>query len=386
MYVALLLDLKLSRLDELIHWVDITFTAQFFHDFLKYIAIPILLIVIAYFVIKLLLNRYNDDKTTLKKAAIEQELDFFLTDLIFSSYTFDEIKTKIETFKKGDIFKNKWCKYLILNKLIHIKQNVREVNQNIILIIYKHFGLNKYSKKLLLRRKWYFKSLGIYHYQSLDYKIKKSQVKQYLNSSNKYLKSNALIAMIALSDEKFEILNNYKEKIPSADELKILDLIYHKKTEIPETINTWLTSNNNSVVILAIKLYIRYRETLSIPKITYLLKSTDKNVRKETILAIRELVIFDANQTLMEHFEKESDLRNKISIMKTLGIIGNDTVKDFAINLLKQEHSIDLKFEIINCIHKLDSEFFEKEFKKESRTDHDLIDKIVLHLNTPILN
>ena len=373
------------RFTQFLFWVDQTFTAHFFYMFLKYIAIPFLILIIAYFVSLLILNRYYFDKLKIKKKNVETEINNFLTDLIFSNYSFDETKLKIEDFKKTDLFQNKWCKYLILDKLIHIKRNIKSVNQNLILIIYKQFGLNKYSQKLINQKKWYSKSLGVYHYQSLDYKIKKAHIKPYLESKNKYLKSNALIALIALSDEKFDILKNYSEKIPSADEMKILDLIYQKKSVIPKGINSWLANSNPSVIILAIKLIVRYRENITNSKIKYLLLHQDVTVRKEIILAIRELVIFDANKILITHYEKEFDIRNKISILKTLAIIGNYTTRDFAVNLLEVEKNIDIKFEIINCISKIDKNYF-NDFTIADEAENELIQKIILHVNNPYLN
>lgn len=366
-------------------WVDHTFTAHSFYMFLKYIAIPFLVFIITYFVSLLIINRYYFDKLKGKKKNVEAEINDFLTDLIFSNYSFNETKLKIEAFKKTDVFQNKWCKYLILDKLIHIKKNIKAVNPNLILIIYKQFRLNEYSQKLINRKKWYDKSLGFYHYQSLDYKIKKAYVKPYLESKNKYLKSNALIALIALSDEKFDILKNYAEKISRADEMKILDLIYQKKAVIPKTINSWLENNNPSVIILAIKLMVRYRENITTSRIKYLLLHQDIIVRKEIILAIRELVIFDANNILIVHYKKESDIRNKISILKTLTIIGDYTTLYFAINLLDTEKNIDIKFEIINCISKIDKAYFD-DFTTDDEAESKLIKKIVLHVNNPYLN
>ena len=366
-------------------YVDKTFTAHFFYIFLKYLAIPFLIIILLYFIVLLILSRFYLDKLSIKKSDIDESVNDFLTDLIFSNYTFEEIKLKIDEFKKSELFQNKWCKYLILNKLIHIKQNVKEVNQNLVLIIYKRFGLNRYSKKLINRKKWYYKSLGFYHYQSLDYKIKKAHIKPYLNSKNRYLKSNALIALIALSDEKFDILDNYQKKISSADELKILDLIYQKESIIPESINTWLQNSNTSVIILAIKLIVRYRATLTLSKISYLLLHPDKDIRKEIILAVRELVIFDAKEILILHFKKEIDIRNKISILKTLGAIGNENTIDFANQILFEEKNIDIKFEIINCINKIDKSYFNN-FNIEDKNENDLIHKIILHVNNPYLN
>lgn len=379
------LTILLFTFKEFCNYVDVTFTAHFFYMFLKYVAIPFLIIIALYFIISLILNRFFLDKLTDQKDDLEESINNFLTDLIFSNYPFEETKAKIEAFKKTEVFQHKWCKYLILNKLIHIKQNIKEVNQNLILTIYKQFGLNIYSQKLINRRKWYYKSLGFYHYQSLDYKIKKSHIKPYLNSKNRYLKSNALIALIALSDEKFDILKNYDKKLSSADELKILDLIYQKKSSIPETINDWLDSDNASVVILAIKLIIRYRESIHLPKITYLLLHPNKNVRKEVIFAVRELFIVDANYILRNHYNKEPDYRNKITTLKTLGVIGDDESKIFVAKLLENEKDIELKFQMIHCINKIDSHYFEN-FQTENEQENIILQKIVLHVNNPYLN
>lgn len=369
----------------LVDWIDKTFTAYFFYSTLKFIVIPILLVAIIYFSLLIIISRYRVDQNDIKKEEVGARIDLFLTDLLFSNYSHSEINKKIENFKKEEIYKCKWCNYLLLNKLIHIKQNVKDVDKNLTLIIYKRFGLHKYSKKMIKRKQWYFKSIGFFHYQSLDYKIKKAQIKPYLSSKNKFLKSNALIAMIALSDEKFEILNNYQDRISNADEIKILDLIYQKKVAIPETIDNWFLNPNPSVIILAIKLIIRYRENIALDRLHYLLSFPDKQVRKETIVAIRELVIFDANAILMAHYHKELDPRNKISILKTFEVIGNETTKDFLIDLLFDEKNFEIKFHLISSINKIDKLFL-KNLKIGNSYEEQMINKIVLHINNPYLN
>jgi hypothetical protein len=51
-----------------------------------------------------------------------------------------------------------------------------------LLQIYKSFGFDEYSKKLILSRKWEDKLLGIYHYQILEYKIKTGYIRPYVNN------------------------------------------------------------------------------------------------------------------------------------------------------------------------------------------------------------
>jgi len=361
------------------------FTAEFIFSVLKFIIIPIFFLFITTLVFFLIINRYKFEKLALKKKEIDTLVNDFLTEIIFSSYTGKEIKAKIADFKTKIPYDEKWCRYVILNKLIHFKQNIHGFDQNQILLIYKYFGLQSYSQRLINDRRWYFKSLGIYHYQVLDYKIKKGQFKSFLNHKNKYLRSNALIATIALSDEKFGVLDNYTEKISRADELKILDIIYQKKSKLPENIVKWIYHKNSSIVILALKLIIRYKEQLTIPQITYLLLNTDILVRKETLLAIRELELREANETLIDHYPKETNKRNRISCLKTLGIIGNEKTLQFASEILTTENDLEIKFEIVNCINKIDKTYFDN-FTADNETENSIIKKIVLHVTNPYLN
>lgn len=367
-------------------FIEETFTASFFYNTFKYFLIPLLVYLILHFIIILLFNRYKVDQIDEKKLKIDEEINLFLTEILYANYTIAQIKQRVKAYKKHPHFKNQWFKNLLLQKLIHIKYNVAEVDKNIILIIYKEFDLHHFSKKLIQKKKWYYKSLGFYHYQSLDYKIKKSYIKPHLNSNNKYLRSNALIALIALSDEKFNILNQYKEKIPKADELKILDLIYHKNSTLPSNVNEWLKSTNTSIVILAIKLIVRYRASLDNKTINYLLSNTDYEVRKETIIAIRDLVIFNAGQPLVNAYYREKEIRIKVSILKTLALIGNDYIKNFALKLLSKEQDVDLLFELVHCIIKIDPNYFQSKHIKTKMEDSDMIQRMILHINCPYLN
>lgn len=361
------------------------FTAEFIFSLLKYLVIPLFTLFLLILIFFLIVNRFKFEQLGTKKKEIDTLLNDFLTKIIFSNHNGNELKKKIADFKNTIPYNEKWCRYLILNKLIHFKQNIHGFDHNQILLIYKYFGLQSYSQGLINDRRWYYKSLGIYHYQVLDYKIKKGQLKSFLHHKNKYLRSNALIATIALSDEKFGVLDNYSEKISRADEIKILDIIYQKKSKLPENIVKWIYHKNNSIVILALKLLIRYREKLTVPQITYLLLNTDILVRKETLLAIRELKIYEANEILINYYGKEYNKRNKISCLKTLGIIGNEKTLKFVSDILTLEKDLEIKFELVNCINKIDKTFFES-YAVDDETENNIIKKIVLHVTNPYLN
>lgn len=358
--------------------------AAFIFNVLKFVIIPVLIVIITFLVLSLITNRYKSEKLDLKRKEIDTTLNDFLTSLIFQDFEADEIKNQISKFKSTIPYEEKWCRYLILNKLIHFKQNLHGFDQNRILLIYKYFGLQQYSQNLLNDKRWYFKSLGIYHYQVLDYKIKKGYMKSFLKSKNKYLRSNALVAVIALSDEKFGVLDNYTEKISRADELKILDIIYQKQSQVPENLTQWLQNKNNSIVLLALKLMIRYKVKPNLSQISYLLMHDDTLVRKETLLAIRELGVCEAGTLLIEYYPKENHKRNKISCLKTLGVIGNETTIAFVETILPFEKDLEIKYEMVNCLYKLNASFFDN-YTDNDPAENSLVQSIVLHVKNPYL-
>jgi hypothetical protein len=355
--------------------------------FLLYFFIPLIGLFLVLIVFTLLYSRYAVDRNDDFKENIENEVNTFLTELIFSNYSAPEMKTKIKEFQsKHKLTKN--LRKFILNKIIHIKENLNESNEHTMLLIYKYFGFDEISKKLIRNRKWYSKSEALHHYQNIGYKIKTGHVKQFLDSKNKSLRSNAIIALISLSDEKFNVLDNYKYTISKSDEVKILDIIYRKKSKVPKNINNWLKSKNDSIVIIAIKLIVRFRhkQDISLEQISYLLNSENQSVRKEIILAIRELVMFETNDILLQHFTKETNIRNKISIIKTLNVIGTSENIGFMSSLLNEDENLelDLKLEIINFINKTDATFFQNfKFKDEEKNIE--LQKMIAHSNCPYL-
>ena len=362
--------------------------AENIYYFLLYFFIPLIGLFLVLIVFTLLYSRYTIDKNEGFREDIENDANTFLTELIFSDYTASEMKTKINEFQsKHKLTKN--LRKFILNKIIHIKENLNQTNEHTMLLIYKYFGFDEISNKLIRNRKWYSKSEALHHYQNIGYKIKTGHVKKLLNSKNTALRSNAIIALISLSDEKFDVLDNYKYNISKSDEVKILDIIYRKKSNIPKNINNWLNSKNDSIVIIAIKLIVRFRhkQDISLEQISHLLKSENNLVRKEVILAIRELVMFEANEILMEHFKVETNLRNKISVIKTLNTIGTTENITFLSELLKKHENLelDLKLEIVNFINKTDTTFFNN-FKFNNKEKHTELQKMIAHSNCPYLN
>ncbi|MEQ3690767.1 MAG: HEAT repeat domain-containing protein [Flavobacterium sp.] len=350
-----------------------------------YIGIPFLVVLILIIILSILINRIKSDNILKEKNKWNTDIDTLLTEILFINISTAEIKLKIEDFKKNKPINKKWFKDQILYKLIDIKQNISNVNAHKVILVYRLFKLQDYTKKLRENNKWYFKSLAIYHYQMLDYKIKKGYIKPLLNHESTLLRSNALIALISLTDEKLNFIKNLGHIITKSDELKIIDAVKNGKTSVPKKISNWLKSENDSVILLAIKLYVIENKNIPTKHIEKLILSPNKRIRRQIILAIRELKITGTNNLLISAFNSENNIRNKISIIKTLGLTGDENTLVFFQTILKEEKNIDIIFECIKSHHLIQKiEKIEKGFY--INIEESTLDNIELHIKNPYLN
>jgi hypothetical protein len=85
------------------------------------------------------------------------------------------------------------------------------------------------------------------------------------------------------------ILSNYENKISTADQLKILDLI--KGWFTYKLVNGFTMK---ITLLYYIKLMIRYDKPLTTSEISYLF-NTNNEIRKEVFLLIQNLYIIEAN-------------------------------------------------------------------------------------------
>ncbi|WP_163399168.1 HEAT repeat domain-containing protein [Flavobacterium fluviatile] len=345
----------------------------FIHYFIR-IVLPILIIGCVLLIVVLIINRYIYDSFSPRFDATKNEIDIFLTNLIFSPFDETHHKTEIEQFKKAIPFEKNWCKKLLLNEIIFLKQNLKGEVTNKFHYIYEQFDLFRYTQKLLKSRRFYLKCLGLFQLETLDYKKGKHYITPLLTHKNRDIKSRAFLALISLSPNKLESLIDFSHEITIAEEINIMDILHHKKTKMPANLKDWIVSENATIVKLGIKLMIFYNYTNENKKITELLKHNDKAVRHEVILAINSLFIIEAETELIQHFSHE-DTENKLEIFNTLSKIGTAESENFIAQLLETKTDEGIKLDAVYCLYKINRNYFDSHF-----LDNEDVQKMVEHV------
>ncbi len=348
-----------------------------FTYYLPYVILPALTIFFLILMSILILNRFFSNLSTPKINNVKSKVDDFLTTLVFSSPEEAELASQIENFKKEIPFDKKWCKKIVLNKIIFLKKNLKGDIIKTTHLIYEQFGLFNYTISLLNSKKNYLVCLGMYHLKALEYSKGKKYVVPFLNHKNRILNSSAYLTLISLEPENLSLLYNYPKSILLAGEINIMDIVHQKKPPIPSNLKDWIQSKNPSIVRLGIKLMVFYNYTNENHSIVEHLKSDDAKVRLAAILAVRQLFIFDTEKILIEQFDNEDKI-NKIEILKTITAFGGEDSENFMVDLLSKPIDDDIKLIAVKSLSTMNPTYFENTF-----TGNPEIIKMIKHVKIP---
>lgn len=352
---------------------------EVFVDIVIHILVPLMVLTFLTLVAILVVNRMIYEVYKFRIKSVKSKIDGFLTALVFSPFEEDTFAKKIKNFKKKVPFEKNWCKEIILNEIINLKQNLKGESASHLHFIYEEFGLFQFSLRLLKKPQWYVKSMGIYHFKALEYTKGEKFVAPYLKSKKGTLSTNAHIALIALTSDKLNFLIDYPETLSLTSEIKIMDILHSRKPPMPTNLKDWIHSPNPSIVKLGVKFMVYYNFTITREDVIRLLNSNAEMIRTEVIVAARNIYIEDAEQILISQFHLE-EKKNKIEILTSLGAIGTEVSEGFLSRLLVDTADIDIKLAAVYSLNAINEGYFEKAF-----TDNEEVMDMVEHVKDPYI-
>lgn len=326
---------------------------------LKNYIIPLLLILIALSIFVLLSKRIYYENSKPYRQAVTNKTEDFLTEMILSRFHKKTISIKLLEFKKEIPLHESWCKKLVIHDMIRFKQSLKGKASESILLYYQELHLDEYSKSLIRDFRSYNKCEGFYHFQSLDYKKGNYIIKKYLKHPNIVVRTNANMAFLSLSKNYMESFNELPFTISHLYTIKIMDLLHEKKFPIPENIDQWIQTNNNSITKLGLKIMTFYNYRNKAAEIIALLYNKDGSLKKEAIIAIRKLFLTEAKEDLIVLFNKVSS-EVQLEILETLKVIGDQEIVPFLEHEILRQIDKDLKMKAVDCLNEISKTALDK--------------------------
>ncbi len=294
----------------------------------------------------------NKKKKHFQLISIQRNLDPLITQIIID----ESGATDEQLIELKKLLNTPLARRYMMEELIKSKQNHSGFVSEKIVEIYLGLGLKKYSlEKIRPNKNWYVKSRGIQELYMMDQKKCYSEIYDYTNASNEYVRNEAQIGMIRLIGFKgLHFLEAVTQPIKDWQQLKLLEQLKQspEKTNISEDIPGWLSSTNYTVVIFALRLCYEYQYFQLSRDIEDCLKHESQAVRSK---AVEVLIRLENNRTpklLLQYFNTASR-KDQLMILEAMSQLATEAESEKLIHLLDNpNNSIKLKAAValVNCL------------------------------------
>ncbi len=326
--------------------------------------VKILILILVYLLLSLiilflsiLINRQI--KTSQRNRALELKNEFQNKLAVF---LFDDVVERIE-FRGMNRSSNR---QIFIDELVELHSNLHGEAASKLRDLYFKLNLHKDSLRKVEKGAWFLKSKGFAELAQMDVKDASQKIQKYANSKNPILRMQAQVALVKLSeDNPLGFLDNLDYQLSYWEQVNIYDtLVYHQI--FIESFEPWLTSQNSSVVIFALRMIGLFKHTQSGHKVRELLFSDNPEIALTSVQAMKSLELAEYSVDLKVLYRSET--------LKLMDILQSQRKKktDRDIESLDDVLPRKIRYEIIQSLQPLatpaDIPFLEQVMKDDENT------------------
>ncbi len=234
-----------------------------------------------------------------------------------------------------------------IDELIRSKQNYSgEVAEKIVLL-YAELELKNYSlKKLKKNKAWHIQARGIQELYMMEQRDIYETIYQHTNNKNEFIRMEAQMGVIHLIGFRgLTFLEIISHPITDWQQIKLLEQLrlYPDKEGLTLKIPYWLKSNNETVVVFAIRLAFEYHLYAMEAFIQSCLLHSSNMVRSQAVKTIIQLETINTPQILVGHFKLASPNEQLLILDALQNIATEKEIPDLELMLDHTNDTIKLK-------------------------------------------
>lgn len=264
---------------------------------------------------------------------------------------------------------DKFNRRILIQVLLDLRKDISGSTQDLICQLYQNLGLENDSFKKLKSWHWQRVCNGIIELSQMKVKNAYSILCKYVNSPRSIIRKQAEIAIVTLNDEGIAyLLDNTKSKISEWQQLKILEVLGTKNDFQAPLFKVWLTSNNNHVVLFALRLIKHYNQSDAKASVIELVRHKSNQIREAAILCIKEFNFYEAIDTMKMVFWNCS-VSVKFSILDALAEMGSETDLEFLKLIKTKEANFLVRSKAVSCMNSISPDYI-MPFKDLQKVEH----------------
>jgi len=272
-----------------------------------------------------------------RRFRVKKSITGQLNDWISEQMTMEEDGSFITLPDFAPHFKKKYVRQFITDNLINFKKSVAGHLSDSVVRLYEHSGLKKDSEARMKSLRWHLRSRGIYELYMMQQRESLSDILDYTNSNNEYVRMEAQTAIIGFDGFKGLIfLNDLHYPLYEWQQIKLLEQLDAFNSEEMPHLPSWLRSANSYVVQFALKLTEVYQQFRVHGEVVQCLGSDNQKIRNQAIKTLGSIAHEDTVFILRQQYFTET-IANQLEILRQTGINGTEEDIEFLKGRLYEE-------------------------------------------------
>jgi hypothetical protein len=225
-----------------------------------------------------------------------------------------------------------------INELIHAKKNLSGAPIANLIHFYEILDLDKDSRQKIDSKKWHIKAKGIQELAIMEQVKYVKQIFRLTNDPNELVRNEAQCALVHFYGFKgLRFLNVIIHPVSQWQQIQLLNYLHDSQNVDPGQLKKWLSSNNNWVVTIALRLAGFYNCQEVYREVIYCLQNVNTEVKMNALNYLKKINREDTSDEIIKCYAS-SERKVKLNILSVLQETGNERQVPF---LMKQLHHID---------------------------------------------
>ncbi len=276
-------------------------------------------------------RRVNQNFNKKVKSKWYDQISNLLTEIIIyedESDTDAIVQHFLPAFKKLPLYRP-FIKNMLTVEILNYHSNFTGKTADVLKGLYLSLKLDKQAKKDLKSNHWEKKIKAIREITQLNLRSEAETILKFTDEDNAQLRMEAQAAFVKLSDDNpFRFLDRARERILDWHQLVLFEVITKTKNIQIPSFAKWLSSKNDTVVMLCLKLVNHYQQWEAIPDMVLLFKHANLKIRAKAIENIGKMEAEMVEESLFEMYYNQP-LEIKLKVIEAIGRIASGTYLDF---------------------------------------------------------
>ena len=231
-------------------------------------------------------------------------------------------------------------KKLLTRELLSYHANFIGKTAEVLRGLYLRLNLEKEAKAKLKSNYWEKNIEGIREITQMNLRTEAESILKFTDEENGQLRMEAQAAFVKLSDDDpFRFLDRARERILDWHQLVLFEVITKTKNVKIPAFSKWLKSENDSVVMLCLKLVNHFQQWDAIPDMVMLFGHSNLKIRARAIENIGRMEAEMVEENLFNMYLNQP-FEIKLLVIEAIGRISSGTYLEF---LKSRTYSDDFK-------------------------------------------